>query len=357
MGDLMTKRTRFLLMVMAVASVVGVVFWWLQPSTPASQDTTLAKKRSAETSPDVRPQTQSPSVDGFEHAPLSTAVQPVVAKAVLPPLPPADIPLLAQMDSLIALAMTGEPVAACRLALDSVYCRSHEQESSFMRQVNAGLGARTHEIGNDLAATLIINAEDSIASGAGYCAGLAEKELPNLDEILSLALPNLSTRQKILLVLSRPNGALVQIIKDPRTMATSGGDTRHVYSQFMADHALEFLAEGIAAADPMALEGMILVHVPSRIPDRGVDVFPSLPNPYKFAGYALLLKKISGPASLGPFVNETLDTVVAGLGAEQLETLQRAVDIEAKRWQRFQEKSTFARIDPKKTRASSLCAD
>jgi len=352
----MSQRSRFILLVSIGVLVIGLAWRFVQPERLLPNDQTSIKNTPIKESTRATQEVESVG-EMFEHSTVSRPSTTGQDRTVLPPLPAADKPFAAQLSSLVQLAKAGEPTAACRLALDSLYCKDYEQNSSFMKQVNAGMGARTHEIGNDLAATLIINSEDSLATGSTYCAGLAEKQLPTLDEFLSLALPNLSTRQKILLVLARPNGAIVQIIKDPRTMATSGGDTRQVYSQFLADHALEFLQDGIASADPMALEGMILVHVPSRVPDRGVDVFPSLPNPYKFAGYALLMQQLSGPASLGPFVSESLNTVLAGLTIEQLQTLQRAVDVEAKRWQVFQEKDRFARIDPKKMRASSLCVD
>jgi hypothetical protein len=274
----------------------------------------------------------------------------------LPVLPPPDAPLAAQLDTLLELAESGEPVAVCRLALDSLYCRDYDHNLSFMKQVNTGLGDRTHQITNDLAADLIIGSEDGIARGATFCEGLKDRTVPPLDSFLNKALPRLSTRQKALLVLSRPDGSIAQLLRDPRSRPTGGGDTRHVYPQFLADHAMEFLEQGMLEADPIALEVMILVHAPTRLPDRGMDVLPALPNPYKFAGYALLMQQLSGQGSLGPFATEALNLVLAGLAADQLQALQRKVDAEAKRWQAFPEKSHFARLDAN-ARASSLCTD
>jgi hypothetical protein len=272
------------------------------------------------------------------------------------PLPPSDAPLAAQLDALMSLAEAGEPVAACRLALDSVYCQDYERNRSFMNQVTTGLAPRLHRMSDDLAAGLIVGTEEKLANGADYCADLSAKTLPSMDSLLEQALPRLNARQKVLLVLSRPDGSVARLIREPMSGSRSGGDTRFVYSQFLADHGMEFLKAGIAAADPLALEGMILVHAPSRVPDRGLDVFLSLPDPYQFAGFALLMQELNGPTSLGPYVSDVLESVLVGIPPNDTQQLQASVKLEARRWQNTESETRYSSA-PKTLRSSSLCSD
>ncbi len=293
----------------------------------------------------------------FEHTPAVVPLPvPVPVPQNLPPLPPSDRPFAEQFDALVALAEAGEPVASCRLALDSLYCQEHELSQSFNKQMSGAAGSLAKTMGNELAATLVMGAEDSVSSGAGFCAGFSSKSVPDVNALLNRALPRLSVRQKLLLALARPDGSVVQIMREPPRNPTIGGGSLRIYSQFLADHAMDFLHEGIVAADPMALEAMILVHAPGRVPDAGSVVFPWLPDPYKFAGYALLQQQLSGSASLGPFVGATLEKVRAELSIDQWQTLQRAVNAEEKRWQAFQDRGRSARPDPTTSRASNLCA-
>lgn len=353
----MNSRRRLLILVAFGVLLGGVAFMLRQPE--GAGDRLAGEEREVGLVPSAREQKAGAAgtvAETFQHVVVERAPAAHAAPATLPLLPPPDAPLAAQLDTLLELAESGEPVAVCRLALDSLYCRDYDHNLNFMKQVNTGLGDRTHEITNDLAADLIIGSEDGISRGATFCEGLKGKSIPPMDAFLNRALPRLTTRQKILLVLSRPDGSVAQLLRDPRSRPAGGGDTRHVYSQFLADHAMEFLEEGILAADPIALEGMILVHAPTRLPDRGMDVLVSLPNPYKFAGYALLMQQLSGPGSLGPFATEALDLVLSGLPPDKLQALQLRVDAEVKRWQAFPEKSRFARLQPN-ARASNLCSD
>lgn len=44
-----------------------------------------------------------------------------------------------------------------------------------------------------------------------------------------------------------------------------GVELRQMLPQFLADHSIQFLLEGYEARDPLALEGLILLHAPAII--------------------------------------------------------------------------------------------
>lgn len=294
------------------------------------------------------------SEESSARLPAETPAPPGVAAT---PLPDKNLPLAQQMSELLVQAERGEPAAACRLVLDMGYCREQRRSQRFMDQMRSGLGPREHRMGDDLAAAVIVGEEDAAARGASFCAGLPEETLPSMDSILARAMPRMDTRQKVLLALTRPDGTLVRLIRTPQAGSRSGGDNQYVYPQFLAEHALEFLQSGMAAGDPLALEGMILVHAPSRLPDRGLDVFPALPDPYQFAGHALLLQRLAGPAALGTYAGALLQRLLAAMSPEELQRLDRAVEAEALRWRSL---ASTAKAMPKlgdSERASSLCSD
>ncbi len=77
-------------------------------------------------------------------------------------------------------------------------------------------------------------------------------------------------------------------------------------SQYLADNMLQFLQQGLADADPLALEGMLIVHYPFF--DLSVARIPSvsLPNPEAFARHAYLAEAVLGSEGLGPIGRQAL---------------------------------------------------
>jgi hypothetical protein len=126
----------------------------------------------------------------------------------------------------------------------------------------------------------------------------------------------------------------------------------------LSDHTLDFLYTGIVAADPLALEGIILLHAPSQIP----GLFPenaiiSLPDSYKFAAYAVLMARLFGQQAIGPQVSELLERVMANFSPQQTSQLMSFVDREEKRWRAQSLKFRTRELPERMERAASLCDD
>src|SRR5690606_19298668 len=108
--------------------------------------------------------------------------------------------------------------------------------------------------------------------------------------LLKRTLPNMSPRQKTLIAMLRADGSLARVMRQGGI--PSGGlsvGSENLVSQFLADNDMPFLQAGFDVADPLALEGLLLVHAPGgMIGGMPFSVMrQSRPDPYRFARYAL----------------------------------------------------------------------
>lgn len=62
--------------------------------------------------------------------------------------------------------------------------------------------------------------------------------------------------------------------------------------------------------DPLALEGLILVHAPSEIPGFEPGIRVALPNPKAFVRYAMLMIEAFGADALGPIMYEQFQVLL-----------------------------------------------
>jgi hypothetical protein len=254
------------------------------------------------------------------------------------PLPPAfaDGPLAEQIDELERLAAEGHPEAACRLAIASLRCQWHQRSSRFASMVERSIAQRGDRPGDDRMISAIAGSENATLSSGEFCDGIAADRLPGTGDPLQAALGNLSVRQKVVLAMLRPDGGLRRLQESmaPPAGLLAGGDTDFVFPQFLSDHALGFLDAGIAAVDPLALEGMILVHSPIAMPWELMDMRITLPDARRFLAYAILHQRLYGPYLSMPRLDERITRAANAMPDAEMQRILAFVDAEEARWRR-----------------------
>jgi hypothetical protein len=163
----------------------------------------------------------------------------------MPPLPAEELPLVAQLPSLLERANRGDPTASCRLAVDVVRCTTYKHVSDFSDQLR------------NAESTTVRNLDDSPRGGSAagldaHCAGFDRDNVGNLGELLERNKHQLSIRQKVMLALLQPDGSILSIPREIPRGVIASATTRFVYSQFQADNALAFLQEGAQLHDRLA---------------------------------------------------------------------------------------------------------
>jgi hypothetical protein len=299
----------------------------------------------------------APEIDPLQTPPSASATNSTQPATWTPVLPALDLPLTQQLPALVDEAMRGNPVAACRLALDSAYCSSQQRSLAFSRQMEASLSRRPSG-SDDLVIGAIARSEERAANAGGYCEGVDSAMLPDPDAYLAAAANAMTTRQKVLLAMSRQDGTLVRMPRETGSIVSSGRNSEYLVPQFLADNDVAFLQSGMVAADPLALEGMILLHAPSFLPGSLFGLREVLPDPYRFAFHALLMQRLSGDESVGPFVAETLSKTLARMPPDRVATLHAAVETEFRRWQQTSLQKQWPSVGYDSTqRTASLCSE
>lgn len=250
----------------------------------------------------------------------------------LGPMPDASAPLADQLPALLLRAEAGDPTASCRLIIGINRCREESRNRRFSERMRNSLEARAGE--NDSALVEIVaRSEEQRESSGGYCSGASALQVPRIDDIFRNALHSLSARQKTILALTRSDGSIRQL-HDSVSFTESG---LYVMPQFIADHTVEFLMAGYHARDPLALEGLVMLHSPGNsISPRGVGVW--LPNPRLFLQYSMLMQELFGADALGTEAMYLMRATAATMAPDDLERVRRAVILEARQWSTAQSK-------------------
>ncbi len=248
----------------------------------------------------------------------------------MPALPSQDIPFGDQIPALLARAEAGDPVAVCRLVVDINRCSEEKRKIAFNDLMIQSLEARDGPSDELMIATIARQQERLEASG-GYCKGFESAALPSPTSLLQ-ATASLTPYQKALLALTRSDGT-IQRLHDRFSYSESG---LYVYPQFLADNAYRFLQEGFAAGEPLALEGLVLVHSPSNVvSQRGVSL--SLPNPKLFVKYMGLMQRLYGDVAIEGEIGMAFSEVRASIPPDQLVLIDKEMDAEYERWVRLSE--------------------
>jgi len=316
---------------LGVLAVSLILFLWLvespqeagghsePPEPPETQD---QKTRSGVTRESTTAAPQTP-----QHVELSGSQQ-TVAKA----RPPSDLPFKDQFSALLEAHRTGDTVASCRLALGVTECLQYQRSLAFTQAAERNARFRLDQgMARDEDEAFISAAANSLEfleQRALRCDGAAVSKGPSASEIITQAAPRLSPAQKTVIAMIRSDGQLRRLNPPNRSYSQS---QQYVYPQYLADHALEFLDAGFRAADPLALEGLAIVHAPGNgVPRQGVGV--SLPNPRLYARYALLLQELYGPEVLGSLAQQLIEFSLASLTPNEVQEVHQWVSFERPRW-------------------------
>ncbi len=287
----------------------------------------------------LAPMLQTPVPPAAPFVPPSLPEPAAVAAAVAPlPLPAADLPIREQRAQLQALSAAGRVDAACRLALALSHCRALAMRivvsqglEELLRQASLNVRGVDEE---QRLIDAIAAAQQHDADAADYCAGVSP--LDDSDAVADFQQQALrgTVRHRVIAALLQPDGSLPRLPREAVSPLAMDAWVGRGASQLYADHALRFLAEGYAARDPLALEGLILIHAPDLLHlEASTDVLIRLPDPHRFAGYALLFERLFGSEQLGSQTVSLLQRVLDGLSAAQRAALDREVEHEWRRWQ------------------------
>jgi hypothetical protein len=249
-------------------------------------------------------------------------------------MPDASLPLYERLPVLEALAREGNGEAACRYTIEMYGCASEARRRRFHELMQESLVRPGSERRESLFVDLIAGDQERNASPESNCAGIAEAQLADPSRYLPFAVANLTARQKTMLAMMRPDGRIERFPRTPRDVVPMELDTYFVTPQYLADNAYRFLESGIAARDPMALEGMLLTHCPSWIPGviRGARL--AAPDPRRFLYFSTVMTEVFGEPALGEFGAEIRDQVMATLEPADVERVLAEARRESARWAR-----------------------
>jgi hypothetical protein len=243
------------------------------------------------------------------------------------PLPDASLPLVDQLDQLVELAEAGDGRAACRLVMQVSRCVREAQHADFDDRLMSSLARGASRL-EEFSIDRLARNQERRANFAGYCSGVSVDEFSDLTPLLAKSIASLTPRQKAVLAMMRADGHVRRLVWDEPYAELSS----YLYPQFLADHGYDFLMSAYHAADPLALEGLLLVHAPARmLAQHGVGI--SLPNPRLFLQYAILAQTLFGPEFLGERGLRLAEHVAASMTTDQLVDVSAAADRERARWE------------------------
>ena len=202
----------------------------------------------------------------------------------------------------------------------------------YVSSIEQSVAQQSNRFGDELAVDMLAQSREKLATPGVYCDGVDVAELPSPDEAARKALPNMSVRQRVLLALAMHDGRIVRFPRNPGITPNLGRAEEYVLPQYVADHGYDFLKQGAEAADPLALEGLMVVHLPVWSP--GVRWSPglSMPNPRLFATYALMLREVLGAAAFGDVAETVLSRVMATMSPAELKRVEATAQQGLVRW-------------------------
>jgi len=260
--------------------------------------------------------------------------EPSSVDAVKSPVPlsalPVGTPLANSRADLESLADAGNAVASCRLALELMMCASAGDPPMTMMgglvgPVSGMDSAQQQRMIDAIAAT-----SERVEARANHCAGVDDIRIDEIERRASAAAQLGGSRPRVLYALRTPEGLIARL--QPQTGFTFDSENAAPVSQFYADHAYQFLQQGLASRDLLALEGLILVHTPRHVGPSPANLPLRMPNPLQFAVLSGLYARVS-PGGLPGSIEELRRETVARLDADMQMRVQDLIDREVQQWQ------------------------
>lgn len=246
--------------------------------------------------------------------------------ANLPPLPALDLPFAQQIAVLSERASAGDAAAACRLMVEAARCDQIAGLRATATMAERGGPVRMSNVGKEMLIEMSARAALAIERDGGHCDGVEQGSLRDIDRVLSATAKRLSVRQKVVLVMLRNNGKLARTALAPE-MTQGGGrsSSTQFVPQFYSDYTIPFLEEGVRAGEVLALEGKVLLHQPSTLPNEIFGLRMAWPDQYRFALYSLALLELKGAGALVETYLGVLDPLLAQMSAPQRVALDAEV--------------------------------
>jgi hypothetical protein len=264
-----------------------------------------------------------------------------------------DRPLLQRVPSLRQRAQTGDAKAACQLALEFSVCRAVAKRWDMSRAMEYAAATSETARRDVRVIDAIANVREDAARVESDCAGLETEGDTDVVVLLQAAAANGNTRQKVIAALTQPDGSLLRLPRGPEHTLPMDPWVSAMASQFYADNALRFLHEGFRAHDPLALEGLILVHAPDvLVPAASTDAAFRLPDPRRFVALALLAEEVYGADMLGSQVRQLLQRTLEALSEKE----RGRAESDAKRWALTWRSSTLSQPPGEEMDALSIDA-
>ena len=324
-----------LLLALALIAALAAGYWFITSADsslpPLDQEPTRERPAITGVSPEfngIEIQVDQPNPAAL---PPSPAMPIPVPPAAAEDLPSADVPFSEQLPKLAELASKGHPTAACRLFVGVSRCTFQKARRDFQRRLEGSLTNQESRGSDELFIRAISQPQDG-AVGISDCDGVDSGSAPRADDYLAHAIVRMSVRQKALLAMLRPDGTVIRLPREPDTVVRSGRSSEYLIPQILADNAVGFLLDGVASSDPLALEGLILIHAPGFLPGSSNGMNIALPDPHKFAHYALLMQTVYGPRTLGPAIDAMLGQTLARMNPNLLRQVEAEVEASAARW-------------------------
>jgi hypothetical protein len=242
-----------------------------------------------------------------------------------------EAPLLMRIPALRHRAEAGDARAACRLALELSACRAAAKRDDLSMTMEYVAATSEHAGRDPRVIDSIAEVREAAADAAPDCAGLETEGETDVVALLQAAAATGNARHRVIAALTQPDGSLLRLPRGPVHPLPMDPWVLTLASQFYADHALRYLDEGLRQRDPLALEGLILVHAPDvLVPSASTDAAFRLPNPRRFATLALLAEQVYGTDMLGSQTAQLLQRTLETFPEPE----RSRIEAEARRWAR-----------------------
>lgn len=243
--------------------------------------------------------------------------------------PAPETPLLMRIPMLRHRAEGGDARAACRLALELSACRAAVKRDDLSITMEYVVATSEHAARDPRVIDSIAEVREAAEDAAPDCAGLETEGETDVVALLQAAAAKGNVRHRVIAALTQPDGSLLRLPRGPVHPLPMDPWVLTLATQFYADHALRYLDEGLRARDPLALEGLILVHAPDvLVPSASTDAAFRLPNPRRFATLAMLAEQVYGSDMLGSQTAQLLQRTLESFPDPE----RRRIEIEARRW-------------------------
>ncbi len=285
---------------------------------------------------------------------------PSVAASTASALPPVGTALAESIDALRDAARQGDPDAACRLASEIARCAQARHLGVTQRIMESTTAQLARSEDQEQMIDSLAAAQERQVGFEEFCPPSAVIDAEP-DWLEHAARAGHRRAQVLFALYRRERAEFPRVLREPGRVRMSFSQGSQRVSSYFAAHALRFLQEGLARHDPLALEGLIMVHDPSTNPQA--ESLIRLPDPERFAVLVrsfetLFPQAVSDPTS--PFqVDDSLlssaEAVLDALPPDHRATLLQQSEQLVRDWQRQTPNPTLAPLRPGLGEAAMLC--